>query len=65
MEWESGILSSRFVAWQHVNWAGRTWEGSFLTSSGTAKVRYTQFDGGHQELNRMIERKLSPSVVHF
>lgn len=59
------VLRPRFVAWQHVNWAGRTWEGSFLISSGKAKVSYTQFDGGHQELNRMIERKLSPSVVHF
>jgi hypothetical protein len=60
-----GLAPQRFIQWQSVDWAGRTWDGSFLVSSGKTKVRYSQFDGGHEQLNSLIMGKLPQFIGKF
>jgi hypothetical protein len=61
-----GLLApQRFIQWQSVDWSGRTWDGSFLVSFGKTKVRYTQFDGGHEQLNSLIMGKLPQFIGRF
>lgn len=59
------LVTKRFVRWEEVEWAGLHWSGDFQIRSKSTKINYASFQGGHDQLNRFVRRKLPNSAGNF
>ncbi|MBA1140028.1 hypothetical protein [Mesorhizobium neociceri] len=59
------FMTTRFIQWEDVEWAGRKWSGDFQFRSGTTRISYTSYEGGHDELNRLAQRRFPKFAKNF